>query len=509
MSERIVSLAREMHAAGTSLAFGVVGSGASLDLVVELENLGVRYVPASHEGAAAMMAGAASRVLDAPSVSIGVRGPGLASMIPGIASNHFECHPVFSATEALGVEAASQMHKRLDHPGLVTPLVKASGALDPSVPFESLLSFARKEIPGPIHLDLVEGSFHLNDRPDDEIHPSNDGWRATLKGSVRPLVIAGSWALRAGLGPDLATLKVPVLTTVAAKGLMDEAHPYSAGVFTGAGRELAPETTLLDACDLVVGIGLRTRELLSPTPFDRPFVAFDAVTGKAPGGSTVEAFTGVESTAVVDALAEHEWGGDEIARLRGALDRHLLSSGWLPARCFDVLDSNDWAYGLVADTGSFCTIAEHLWRASPDRPFLASANGRFMGTALPTAIGASLADPARTWVCAVGDGGIRSYVSEWRIAVRYGLPICLILFSDGRYGSVASVRRGRSTSDAALEVPGRSWVEAMEGFGCQARSVAGEEELTGVLEGWQRSQPLFVEANFAADEYAAMTDGIR
>ena len=73
----------------------------------------------------------------------------------------------------------------------------------------------------------------------------------------QPIVVAGTLALRAGLSERLGKLQVPVFTTAAAKGLVDERLPNSAGVYTGVGLELSPEHDLFDQADLVVCIGMR------------------------------------------------------------------------------------------------------------------------------------------------------------------------------------------------------------------------------------------------------------
>src|SRR4030095_4491817 len=97
---------------------------------------------------------------------------------------------------------------------------------------------------------------------------------------------------------------------------------------------------------------------------------------------------------------------------------------------------------LVVDTGAFCTVAEHVWQAATPANFVASANGRYMGTSLPMAIGASLAKPQTEILCITGDGGIRPFWAEIKIAVAERLPICFLLMSDGRSGRIVAAAPG-------------------------------------------------------------------
>jgi acetolactate synthase-1/2/3 large subunit len=163
---------------------------------------------------------------------------------------------------------------------------------------------------------------------------------------------------------------------------------------------------------------------------------------------------------------------------------------------------------LVRDVGSFCTIAEHLWHASAERPYIGSNNGRFMGTAIPGAIGASLALEQPT-ACLVGDGGIRMYPTEIKLAVVYRLPICFILMRDGRFGGVACAPQPKPMSSVATNIVGPSWLESVEGTGCQSVSVETEAELCAALGGWSRQEPIFIEACFDPDAYCDTTQKLR
>ncbi|MBL1828579.1 hypothetical protein ELE35_29995, partial [Klebsiella pneumoniae] len=91
---------------------------------------------------------------------------------------------------------------------------------------------------------------------------------------------------------------------------------------------------------------------------------------------------------------------------------------------------------LILDTGLFCTIGETIWKASKPSDFCGSSNGRYMGCAIPTAIGVAISNQGKRVICVMGDGGIRPYFPEILLAVEENLPILFLLISDGYYGSV-------------------------------------------------------------------------
>ncbi len=521
MKDRIGHLAQFLVDQGLRHVFGIAGSGLSLRLISELEDRQARYFPSSHEATAALMAGAVCRAGGILSASIGIKGPGVANMLPGIVANRFECHPALSITEAFGLGTPKhRQHKRLDHPALLSSVTKAIGHLsNRSRKWEALLKLARREVPGPVHLELSRGDseFKANEMPRHQQSPAPQGsGERTLdliNRAKQPIVVIGSLGLRREWSRHFNQLRIPVFTTVAAKGVVDETGPCSAGIFSGAGRELAPEARLLPQADLVVAFGLRNTEVLNACPFLAPLVAFDEIDeglslGFEPQHLELEAGDGLVLRAI-EILKTRVWGLEPVREEMLPMHRFFSKAGWLPSACFQILDGLGCPHALVLDTGSFCTIGEHLWRAGPQRLFMGSSVGRNMGTAIPTAIGASLACPGLPVFCIVGDGGMHLYCAEIKLAVREDLPVCFVLMSDGRYGSVACVGQDRPMTARATEMFQPTWIGVVQEFGCPANRVESEEEFAAALERWDFGHPFFIEAAFDAGKYARMTESLR
>jgi acetolactate synthase-1/2/3 large subunit len=516
MTAPIDVLGDALVAAGVRAIFGIPGSGASLRLITRLESHGVPFHAACHEASAAVMSGAFGACSGTLGCSVSIRGPGLSNGLAGILCNRVEHRPTLSIAESLGVSPPAGMaHKRLDHVAITAPYVKAYGTLgEPASTLRALIAAARAEVPGPVHLDLAHDEPPVLRRPAPlstrPAVPVAD-LMAGLDRARRPIVIAGSLAVRRGWGERVAALRVPVFTTLAAKGLIDERHPFAAGVFTGDGKALAPESRLLAEADLVVGLGVRASELLRPPKWPCSALLLDVVDGVADGlGATLTTSGATDSDidSVLAALASRAWGADRVGDAVAAVRARLLEDPWLPGRVYEtVRNALPEPACFVADTGWFCTAAEHVWPARTPQGFLASANGRSMGTGLPMAIGAALADRRRPTVCALGDGGVRMYIADLRLAVEERLPLLCLLLSDGRLGSVAG---DGTLSRRATAVAGASWYRIAEAMDCAACQVKDIDGLTAALARWRMSDgPLFVEAVFDPDRYAAMTRDIR
>jgi acetolactate synthase-1/2/3 large subunit len=510
----MAALADALGAEGVRAIFGIPGSGLSLQLITRLEARGVPFYGASHEASAVIMAGAFGARSRTLGCSVSIRGPGVGNALAGVLTNHYEQRATLSIAEALGPAVAVGMaHKRLDHSAATLAYVKAYATLgEPAATVTALATAARAEVPGPVHLDLIADEPRILQplAPEARRAPFDPEVTRLLERARRPIVIAGSLATRRSWGTRVGALRVPLFTTFAAKGVVDERGAFAAGVFTGDGKALAPETRLLPEADLVVGLGLRGGELLRPPAWPCPVILLDVVAGVNDGlGAThvVSSAVDTDFDSVLSALEHREWGADRVAEAISAARRRLLDDPWLPGRVYETVHTAVDPACFVTDTGWFCTVAEHVWRAPTSGAFLASANGRSMGTALPTAIGAALADRSGPTVCAVGDGGVRMYIADLRLAVEERLPILFLLLSDGRLGSVAG---DGSSSRRATAVAGASWFRVAEAMDCPGHHVKDMSGLLAVLGRWRWSEgPLFVEASFDQERYAMMTRDIR
>lgn len=511
MTERAAAVAQALRDAGVGSLYGVTGSGFSLSLIEAFETRGGRYYAAVHEGAAAVMAGADAHVSGKPGAVVTIKGPGAANLFPGQLSNAYEGWPVIGISEAYARERAGRAHKLLDQPRVFQPIAKAVAALgDPADVVPSLVAIARAETPGPVHLDVPsrdERAFAPSTPPQAPPRMAASTLDV-LRGARRPVVIAGSLAGRQRWGARLAALRVPVLTTVAAKGLLDETLPHAAGVFTGDGGERAPERALLAQADAVVGLGLRSGEVLTPRLAGLPTVIVDAMAGLAEGFEAP-----VVAPDDLDDLWEFldrcDWGMPEVETARQVVRARLTERGWSPGSAFLALQRTAPAVRLVADTGLFCTAAEHVWISRHPLDMIASANGRFMGTGLPMAIGAAIADPGKAVVCAVGDGGLPPAFGELRRVLEDRLPIMIVLMTDGGYGSVAGPAGFAARSARATACDRPDWRPIFEAAGVGARTARGVDEFEDAVRAWDRQSPVFLSVPFEAAAYARAVEGVR
>lgn len=512
MSE-FARLAENIACHGVRHAYGITGSGAILSVLDELEKRDVEPVRTYFEGSAAIMAATDGRLARRSGVCYCIKGPGLANAIPGLAAASLDAWPLVAITEAYPRSASPEKaHKRLDHVVLTGAVTKGVRALSQRGPdFQTLASWAEAEVPGPVVLELA-GTLAAEQAvpPPPRGTDRTDELLALVCTARRPAIVAGSLAVRRGWSSALSQLRIPVFSTAAAKGVIDERLDHAAGVYTGVGLELTPEQCVLPHADLVIGLGLRPNELLSTRRFHCPAVNIDSAD---PPGADAFGFTTVTPDADVslwEALSAKGWGLEELRFCLERLDKALFR-GFLAGAAFHTIEQRlGREIRLVMDTGYFCTIGEHAWRVPDADGCLFSGQGRYMGTSVPTAIGAAMHDATRRVVTVAGDGGIAMYLGEIRIAVERRLPILFVLMTDGRFGSVATRALKDGLTMTPIDVVEPSWQGVMEAFGLPAWRARDAVQLGDALTQWSTMRgPGYVEIEFDPHSYERMCEGVR
>jgi acetolactate synthase I/II/III large subunit len=498
--------------------FGIPGEGASLVLLDELEKRGCVFHLVSHEAAGALAAGGFGQVAGVPGVSLSIKGPGFCNMLSGIASNWLDRNPALSLSESYGPGSCShRRHKRLNHAAMAEPVVKVyADNVSPEI-LPTLWNTCLTEEPGPVHMDIshrLEGtSLNLDIEKQDtsDFLPASVGQK--IRDANRPAVIAGALATRRSWRNKLAELKIPVFTTFAGKGSFDETLVYSAGVFTNSGGEYSPENSIIPTADLVVGLGLRTTEILDVRALPVPLILLDELTGTGEGLHAITQTTASTPgfLEALEILHGKEWGLSNVIAAKNKLNSRFNDERWLPAVAFRVSQRSlpkSTLYFL--DTGDFTTVGEHVLCAEHPLQVMGSALARSMGVAIPTAVGAALATPGTPIVIVTGDGGMRMYPDMIMIAVRQRLPVLVLLMTDSGFSSVLRSARRNSLSQTSLKVDSSYWANVLSAWGCPAERIETLAALERALESWNGSNgPLFLALVFNPDDYIGMTEGIR
>jgi acetolactate synthase-1/2/3 large subunit len=295
---------------------------------------------------------------------------------------------------------------------------------------------------------------------------------------------------------------------------VDETLKHSAGVYTGAGLELSTESSILPESDLVICLGLRHKEVLNVKPFHCASINIDPLGDSHSNGFKFDyAIEGTQKQMeeVYSIVAEKEWGLDLIKESNMKMYNHMFSNEFMPANVFMTIEQHfKHRARLILDTGSFCTVGEHIWRVPRAGWYISSGQGRYMGTGIPMAIGAALYDNEVPTVAFIGDGGIGMFISDIKIAVQRRLPLLLVLMSDGYFGSIRTRAIADGLTQKPLTISKPSWLKVFEGFGVESVQAESVEKLDNIISNWKPSEgPLFIQIPFDPEKYLKMVEHIR
>ena len=248
-------IARRLYDAGCRHAFGIPG-GEVLTLIDALNRAGIEFVLTKHENGAGFMAEGTYHMTGAPGVLVATIGPGAANAVNVVANAEQDRVPLIVLTGCVdAVEALTYTHQVFDHGALFGPITKATfkvadGAAD--VLADKAVAIALEERQGPVHIDLpisVAAAAQPADAPAPRYLPPAPAGptegpdiaqaRAWLAAAERPIMIAGLDVLTHGAEATVASfcqdLRMPLITTYKAKGVLPEDDPLALG---GAGERI-------------------------------------------------------------------------------------------------------------------------------------------------------------------------------------------------------------------------------------------------------------------------------
>jgi acetolactate synthase-1/2/3 large subunit len=528
LADLIVERLRE---AGTRMLFGVPGGGGNLDLIDAAGRAGLRFVLTATETGGALAALAQAEITGRPGACLTTLGPGASSVANGVACAFLDRAPLLVFTDSYADAARGFQHQQFDHQALFRPITKWSGRLSPESAQRTLhdaFAALRAFPPGPVHVDcpgdigVSESAAKVEKLLETGTVPSARsamGAEAAsfLRRARRPLVIVGLGARGAGDAAAIRALlerrRVPAMVTYKAKGVIPDRHPCFAGVFTHA----QIERPLVEACDLIVGIGLDPVELLP-----RPWTYKQAViyAGRWPVADSHVPFATQWVTAVpnaVEALSAHlspsDWNLDEVCTQVADAQRaaNVSTKGLSAQRVVSIAAEHFPAQARVTvDAGAHMIPATLLWPMSEPNQMLISNGLSTMGFALPAAIGAALLDRERRVVALTGDGGLLMCAGELLTAAREKLRIIVVVLNDASLSLIEIKQQRKRYRSAGVELGRVDWRGVGEGFGLNAFVANNDVELARAIDAAiDCNGPSLIDAKIDRSNYARTIDIVR
>jgi len=492
-----------LAARGVRRIFGVPGGECSLDVIAAANEAGIAFVLARSENAAAIMAAVDAELTGSLGVVMTTRGPGVSSVVNGIAYASLDRAPLLLIADGFETDDAFVSYQRFDQMALLQPLTKGALRLDDAAglpALRALLDLALAAPQGPVYLEVTGSGLRRTTAPvrlepvvAAPATPHSEEAVAAASGLIaaasRPVIIAGLEARDARSVTALRRLardwQCTVFTTYKAKGVVPDDDPLVPGQYLGGPGEDA----ILRAADLIVFFGADPIEFPpKPWPYHAPILELSAhayvrtyfVADCALVGDLAEA-----ANAIAPAIGASAWLPATLADAKAAIRSGASmqsDSAISPSMLIDAVCAALSPEAVVTvDSGAHMLPAMALCTARQPRQVLISKGLATMAFALPAAIGAALADPARRVVALIGDGGLMMCAGELATAVQHRCNITVVVFNDSSLTLIGVKQRRRGFAPAAVDFPATDFSMVARGFGCASFRVEDAKELPSAI----------------------------
>ena len=518
---------------GVDTVFGIPGDGINgIMEALRTRQDRVRFIQVRHEEAAAFMACAYAKYTGRLGCCLATSGPGGIHLLNGLYDAKLDQAPVLAITGqtysdlkgsnyqqeinmTLLFEDVSVYNQEVINPNQVAMLVDEAcrhalnhrGVAHITFPVD----YQEKEPSGETSMHKRKGHTWSRWSPSLAVPPEDELRLAAfiLDESKKPAILVGQGAL--GATDEVIELAdklgAPVVKALLGKAALPDDHPLTTGGLGLLGT--APSQDAMEQCDalLIIGSSFPYMEYL-PKPGQAKGVQIDDKADRIGLRFPVEVGLVGDAKPTVAALSRlvgrkqdrsflaqaqdgmREWW--ELMRGRAERDEVPIK----PQRVAWELSELAADDAIIStDSGTITAWIARHFKVRGSQKFSCSGTLSTMACALPYSIAAKLAYPDRQSLCFVGDGGFTMLMGEFLTAVKYKLPITVVIIKNNTLGQIKweqIVFLGNPEYGCELHNPDfAKFAEACGGVGI---TVERPEEIRPALErALSSSQPTIVE----------------
>ena len=503
---------------GVNRVFGMVGHsnlGFADALRRQEEKGNLKFIGIRHEGAAAFASSAYGKLTGKPAACFAIAGPGSTNMFTGLWDAKVDRAPILAltgqvATQVMGTgnfqevdlvrafNTVAEFNHRVEqnskHSELMAMAIK-NAILRRDV---SHLTFPDEvqELPLENNEQAITSKGRLTPMTIAPPKESFDRALSMLNSAKRPVIIVGHGAR---FHMDEITrfaekIKSPILTTFKGKGLISDSHPLGCGVLGRSGTPVA--SWFMNESDLLLVIGASFSNHTGITP-KKPTIQIDFDPLALSKFHEIDAAVWGEISVTMNML------NDQLTMLDNKVD-HMeeISTRWRIWR-------TEKQKRLLEDRGkgvSSIAVFDALNKVAPEDAIMcvdvgnnAYSLGRYfeskkhtflmsgylgsIGFAFPAAMGAwSAVGTDRPIIAVAGDGGFCQYLAEMTTAVKYNMPIKLVLLNNSELGKISKEQRAGEFDVWKTSLVNPNFAEYATNCGALGIRVEKKEDLESAMQ---------------------------
>ena len=468
-----------------------------------------------HEQSAAHAADGYARATGKVGVCIATSGPGATNLVTGIATAYMDSTPMVAITgnvpkALLGKDSFQEV----DITGITIPITKHNFIVKDVNELQGTIRkafyIAKEGRPGPVLIDIpkditIEKSDY-EDLDPIEVTPKVkhitkdvlDEVARYINSSQKPLIYAGGGVINSGATEELIDIaekiNAPVATTLMCRGAIPSEHRLNTGMIGMHGSNAS--NILATKCDLIIALGARFSDrVISDKEFinNAKVVQIDVDPAEINKNVKVDSFIIGDIKSALQKLIplirekkNEEWlqTVENLKNLSASKNNDEKSEELTPRFLFEKLSEiDDGKFIITTEVGQHQMWTAQYFNFKNPRTLISSGGLGTMGFGLGAAIGVKIAQPDKTVFNIAGDGSFGMNCNEFATAVKYNIPIKVIVMNNNALGMVRQwqslfyeARYSQTTLDRATD-----FVKLAEAFGGVGFRVEKREELENVL----------------------------
>lgn len=495
----------------------------------------IKHYLSCHEQSAAHAADGYARSTGRVGVCIATSGPGATNLVTGIATAYMDSIPLIAITgnvpkDLLGKDSFQEV----DITGITMPITKHNFIVKDINNLQETIRkaffIAREGRPGPVLIDIPKditvNKTEYKDLKPLEVNPKTKHITESalnevakyINESSKPLIYAGGGVINSDSTEELINfaekLNAPVATTLMCRGAIPSEHRLNTGMIGMHGSNAS--NILATKCDLIIALGARFSDrVISDREFinNAKVIQIDVDPAEVNKNVKVDSFIigdiKVALQKLIPLLNEKknkEWLNtvEELKLLAVTKNNSDDGEELTPRFLFEKLSDMDKGdFIITTEVGQHQMWTAQYFNFKTPRTLISSGGLGTMGFGLGASIGVKVANPDKTVFNIAGDGSFGMNCNEFATAVKYNIPIKVIVMNNNALGMVRQwqslfyeARYSQTTLDRATD-----FVKLAEAFGGVGFRVEKREELGDVLkEALAVNKPVIIDYRIDSDK---------
>lgn len=527
-SDQVIEI---LHEAGVKRAYGVPGDATDLMLASIHNRDDFDFILTRHEESAGFMASAHAKLTGELGVILACQGPGSAHLPNAMYDAKMDKVPMLVLTgqiesHVIGTNAVQEINQILlfedctcfnrevrtaDNLVDILQLAIQTAILQRSVAHVSIATDVlrapkQKRMPSKAAYHLASNVMPQAAQIQQAAEILNSHQNVTI------LYGGGSIHASEDLLQTAELLQAPMVHTVRSKDIVDNANPHYVGGIGFKGSKNGCHYVKSCEALLIVGCSFAWREFY---PTDVPIVQIDLDPQRIGIRCPVEVGLVGDAKLTLQALNQQLRAKSQSDFLQKAQQDHRQAIAALTQQAENEKQkqigspmvthviSNHLQEDaiLTVDAGTVSVWANNWLRLNGKQRLIGSTELGTLGFGMPAAIGCQIAMPDKQVVALCGDGGFQMTMGDFSTAVKYNLPITVVIYNNSAYHFIELEQMKEGVAQCYTKLSNPDYAKLADAFGGVGFSVRSMDELEpAIASALKTDKPCIVDVHVDPDE---------